>query len=81
MNGTRLAGLLLTIGIEPDPRVWALCRSAAATGMPVLITREYSYETATLVHSTDPDVPVDDAERARSGDVRGGRVTRSASGS
>jgi phosphate acetyltransferase len=64
MNGTRLAGLLLTIGIEPDPRVWALCQSAAATGMPVLITREYSYETATLVHSTDPDVPVDDAERA-----------------
>ena len=65
MNGTRLAGLLLTVGVEPDPRVWALCRSAAATGLPVLLTEEFSYETATMVHGTDPEVPVDDEERAR----------------
>lgn len=26
MNGTRLAALLLTVGVEPDPRVWELCR-------------------------------------------------------
>lgn len=64
MNGTRLAGLLLTIGIEPDPRVWQLCRAAADTGLPVLLTRGYSYETATRVHAVDPEVPVDDAERA-----------------
>lgn len=64
MNGTRLAGLLLTIGIEPDPRVWQLCRPAAETGLPVLLTGSYSYETATVVHAVDPEVPVDDAERA-----------------
>ncbi|MDQ1740460.1 MAG: phosphate acetyltransferase [Pseudonocardiales bacterium] len=64
MNGTRLAGLLLTIGIEPDPRVWQLCRPAADTGLPVLLTTSYSYETATAVYSVDPEVPVDDAERA-----------------
>jgi phosphate acetyltransferase len=64
MNGTRLAGLLLTIGIEPDPRVWELCRPAADTGLPVLLTGNYSYDTATLVHAVDPEVPVDDAERA-----------------
>ena len=64
MNGTRLAGLLLTIGIEPDPRVWQLCRPAADTGLPVLLTSSYSYETATAVYSVDPEVPVDDAERA-----------------
>ena len=45
MNGTRLAGLLLTVGLEPDPRVWALCQLAVATGLPVLLTAEYSYET------------------------------------
>ena len=28
MNGIRLAGLLLTVGVEPDPRVWKLCRPA-----------------------------------------------------
>jgi phosphate acetyltransferase len=64
MNGTRLAGLLLTVGLEPDPRVWALCREAVATGLPVLLSDEYSYETATLVRSVDTEVPVDDAQRA-----------------
>jgi phosphate acetyltransferase len=64
MNGTRLAGLLLTVGLEPDPRVWALCRPAIATGLPVLLTSEFSYETATLVREADTEVPVDDAERA-----------------
>ncbi len=58
MNGTRLAGLLLTVGVEPDPRVWELCRPAAATGLPVLLTDEYSYETATRSSTTrDPEVP------------------------
>ncbi len=65
MNGTRLAGLLLTVGLEPDPRVWELCRPAFETGLPVLLTPRYSYETATIVHGVDPEVPVDDAERAR----------------
>lgn len=63
-NGTRLAGLLLTAGIEPDERVWQLCRPAADTGLPVLLTAGYSYETATVVHGVDPEVPPDDAERA-----------------
>jgi phosphate acetyltransferase len=64
MNGTRLAGLLLTVGERPDPRVWALCEPAVATGLPVLLTSEYSYETATLVRNVDTEVPVDDGERA-----------------
>jgi phosphate acetyltransferase len=65
MNGVRLAGLLLTIGLEPDPRVWELCRPAGGTGLPVLLTGTYSYETATIVHGVDPEVPGDDADRAR----------------
>jgi phosphate acetyltransferase len=64
LNGTRLAGLLLTVGLQPDPRVWALCGRAAATGLPVLLTEEYSYETAALVHTADAEIGVDDAERA-----------------
>jgi len=65
MNGTRLAGLLLTVGLEPDPRVWELTRPASETGLPVLLTPSYSYETATIVHAVDPEVPVDDLDRAR----------------
>ena len=65
MNGTRFAGLLLTLGVEPDPRVWELCRGAATTGLPILVTPHNSYETATAVHDMNPEVPVDDAERAR----------------
>ncbi|MEO7288548.1 MAG: phosphate acetyltransferase, partial [Jatrophihabitantaceae bacterium] len=64
MNGARLAGLLLTIGVEPDERVWQLCQPALATGLPVLLTEQYSYETATIVHDIDPEVPVDDRDRA-----------------
>jgi phosphate acetyltransferase len=65
MSGVQLAGLLLTIGLEPDPRVWEACRPAIRTGLPVLLTRTYSYETATIVHDVDPEVPVDDKDRAR----------------
>lgn len=65
MTGIRLAGLLLTVGLEPDPRVWQLCRPAAATGLPVLLTDSYTYETAMTVHGVDPGLPADDAERAR----------------
>lgn len=65
MSGIRLAGLLLTAGVEPDPRVWDLCRPALATGLPVLVTKELSYDTATRVHAMDPEVPADDEERAR----------------
>jgi phosphate acetyltransferase len=65
MNGTRLAGLLLTMGVAPDPRVWELCRSAMATGLPVLLTESRSYKTATIVHDMDPEVPIDDVDRAR----------------
>jgi phosphate acetyltransferase len=65
MNGTRPAGLLLTVGLAPDPRVWELCRPATETGLPVLLTPTYSYETATIVHAVDPEVPADDVERAK----------------
>lgn len=64
MNGARLAGLLLTLGLEPDPRVWALCRSAALSGLPIWVTDKTSYETATILHDVDPQVPADDHDRA-----------------
>ena len=63
VNGIRLAALLLTAGTEPDPRVWELSRVACATGLPILVADDDSYETATRVRDLDPGLPIDDLER------------------
>jgi len=62
MNGTRLAALLLSAGIRPDPRVWDLVR-AAADGLPVLLVDTDSYQTAARVRDLDPGLPPDDVDR------------------
>lgn len=66
LNGTRLAALVLTAGIEPDPGVWELTRAASATGLPVLVVEEDSYETATRVRDLDPGLAIDDLDRIES---------------
>ncbi len=62
MNGARLAALLLSAGLRPDPRVWDLARAAAA-GLPVLLVDTDSYQTATRVRDLDPGLPPDDVDR------------------
>jgi phosphate acetyltransferase len=66
LNGTRLAALLLSAGIEPDPRVWQLTRAAGATGLPILVGAAGSYETAKRIGGLDPELPADDTERIES---------------
>ena len=61
-NGTRLAALLLSAGIQPDPQIWRLIR-AAFTGMPVLLVESDVYQTATRVRDLDPGLPSDDVDR------------------
>jgi phosphate acetyltransferase len=63
LNGTHLAALLLTAGITPDPQVWELTRAAFATGLPVLVVDDDSYQTAARVADLDPGLPVDDLAR------------------
>jgi len=63
LNGIRLAGLLLSAGIEPDPRICQLTRAASGTGLPILVVGDDSYQTATRVRDLDPGLPVDDLER------------------
>lgn len=65
MNGSRLSALLLTVGIEPDPRLMRLCRPAAAAGLPILLSPEFTYDVAGAVNHLDPDIPVDDEVRTR----------------
>ncbi len=61
-HGTRLAALLLSAGVRPDPRVWELARTAAA-GLPVLLVQSDSYHTAARVRDLDPGLPPDDVAR------------------
>jgi len=63
VNGTRLAALVLSAGVEPDPRVWDLATATRATELPILLVPDNSYETATRVDHLDPGLPVDDPER------------------
>jgi phosphate acetyltransferase len=63
LNGTRLAALLLTEGITPDPQVWELTRATATTGLPILVLEQDSYQTATRVRYLDPGLPADDPDR------------------
>ena len=63
VNGTRLAALVLSAGVEPDPRVWALANGTSATDLPILLMQDNSYETARRVDHLDPGLPVDDRER------------------
>ena len=63
VNGTRLAALVLSAGVAPDPRVWDLASATRATELPILLVPDNSYETATRVDHLDPGLPVDDPER------------------
>lgn len=63
LNGTQLAALLLSAGIEPDPQIRELTRATSAAGLPILVLNTDSYETAAEVGRLDPGLPVDDTER------------------
>lgn len=64
LNGTPLAALLLTVGVEPDPQIWELTRAAMATGLPILITDDATYDAATKVRALDVDLSPVDLTRA-----------------
>lgn len=63
LNGVPLAGLLLTSGIKPSEPVMELCSKAISTGLPVMLTEEDSYTTATMLDRRHNELPVDDAGR------------------
>ncbi len=63
MSGMRIAGLVLTGGVEPNERVMQLCAPAFATGLPVLVFDDGSFQTATRVANVDRQIRADDRER------------------
>ncbi len=63
MNGTPLAGLVLTGDLEPSPHVMRLCAKAFATGLPLMSVATDSYVTAARSAAMNLEVPVDDVAR------------------
>ncbi|MCH8551432.1 MAG: phosphate acetyltransferase [Natronospirillum sp.] len=63
LNHVPLAGLLLTGDLRPHKEVLDLCRTAIATGLPVLLTSYNTYSTAQWLNSMNNEVPVDDLPR------------------
>ena len=63
LNGTPLAGLLLTSGFKPRESIWRLCKPALSGDLPVMMVESNSYTTAGLLNQMDSQVPLDDHER------------------
>ncbi|WP_370315522.1 phosphate acetyltransferase [Thalassolituus sp.] len=63
VNGTPLAGLLLTSDYRPDPQLDNLCQRAWQSGLPVLSVATDSFSTARALTHMDTHVPVDDTDR------------------
>lgn len=60
MNGVPLAGILLTGGLQPHPRVIALCAQSIETGIPILLVETSSYQTAAQLAQMPAEVAVND---------------------
>jgi phosphate acetyltransferase len=76
MRGTQVAGILITGGLKPDPRVWKLCGPALDAGLPVLtIQLQYAMQSVLYLPHLNLEVPLDDRDRMLAGG-RGGGLAR-----
>lgn len=63
MNGTPIAGILLTGSMLPHEKIMDLCAPAIATGLPIIITTKHTFQASLLLDQMDIEVPVDDIQR------------------
>ncbi|MBK1878092.1 phosphate acetyltransferase [Pelagicoccus mobilis] len=63
LNGTRLAGLVLTSDQRPDERIVKLCNMAWKGGLPVLRVGKTSFETARDLYDMNLEIAPDDNDR------------------
>jgi phosphate acetyltransferase len=63
MSGTQVAGVLLTGGSKPDPRVWKLCGPGLDTGLPVLTINYSTLQSVLYLPYMNLEVPLDDRDR------------------
>lgn len=63
INGTPIAGILLTGGIKPNPAVLELCDKATKVGLPIMIVKDYTYQTISKLNNIDLSLKFDDQDR------------------
>ncbi len=63
LNGTPLAGIVLTGNYQPEPQILGLCQSALKTGLPVLMSTNDTFHTSIRMSNMSNKVPVDDINR------------------
>jgi phosphate acetyltransferase len=63
LSGRHVAALLLTNGRRPSEELLSLCEKGLATGLPVLLVPQDSFQSALKVRGMNLEVPLDDAER------------------
>jgi len=63
VGGQHVAALLLTNGRRPTAPLLELCAPGLATGLPLLMVPDDSFQAALKVREMDLEVPLDDTER------------------
>ncbi|STD08087.1 Phosphate acetyltransferase [Dermatophilus congolensis] len=65
LNGTKLAGIVLSAGIGIDPAVATLCGTAMSNGLPIYMNNAPTYETSYAITHLSDSIPTDDEVRVR----------------
>lgn len=63
LNGTPLAGIVLTGNYKPEPNILGLCQSALKSGLPLLLSKKDTFQTSIQLSKLSNKVPVDDIDR------------------
>ncbi|MFT7184862.1 MAG: phosphate acetyltransferase [Pseudohongiellaceae bacterium] len=66
LNGTPLAGIVLTGNYTPEPQILRLCQSALKSGLPLLLSKNDTFQTAIQLSNLSNKVPVNDINRMNS---------------
>jgi len=63
MNGMKIGCLLLTGDYAPEEEVIKLCTRAMEAGLPILLIKSNTWQTAQRLQNFNMEIPVDDLER------------------
>ena len=63
MNGMQIGCLLLTGDYPPEEEVMKLCNRAMESGLPILLIKSNTWQTAQRLQNFNMEIPIDDVER------------------
>ena len=64
LNGTKLGGILLCGGYEPDPQVLFMMEPALSNGLPLIGISKDIYSVSVMISEVNPEIPLDDRDLA-----------------